>query len=106
MTHISYKSAVIDETNTADKEIVAAVSGVIINVHAFVITATAAGTYRFESGAGGTALTGVMNFNTDDTIVFPFSEVPWFATAAGSSLSMELADTGDIDGVLIYSEAD
>ena len=102
---IEFKSAVINETNTGDKEIVAAVTSTVLNVHAFVVTVTAAGVYRFESGAAGTALTGIMNFNTDDTIVFPFSEVPWFSTAAGSSLSMELAVTGDIDGVLIYSES-
>ena len=103
--NIQYKSAVINETNAGDKEIVAAVSSTILNVHAFVLTTTAAGVYRWESGAGGTALTGIMNVAADDTIVFPFSEVAWFSTAAGSSLSMELAVTGDVDGVLIYSES-
>ena len=103
--NIQFKSAIINETNAGDKAIVSAVAATTINVHGYVFTTTAAGVYRWESGAGGTALTGIMNVAADDTIIFPFSEVPWFSTAAGSALSMELAVTGDVDGVLIYSEA-
>ena len=102
--NIQYKSKVINETNSGDKQIVAAVTSTAINVHAFVVTVTAAGVYRWESGAGGTALTGIMNVAADDTIVFPFSEVPWFSAAVGVALSMEVG-AGDIDGHIIYSES-
>ena len=103
--NIIFKSVAINETNAGDKEIVAAVSTTVINVHALQMNATMAGTWRFEDGAAGTALTGIVNFATDTEILLPFSEVPWFKTTAGTTLSMELTGTGDIDGVMIYSEA-
>ena len=101
---VTYKSAIIDETNAGDKEIVAAVSNTVLNIHAIYITASAAMSVRMESAAGGTAMTGVMKATTAKDINIGFSNIPWMATASGSSISLELSGTGDIDGVIIYSE--
>ena len=103
--NIVFKSAVINETNAGDKSIISAVANTILNVHALQMNATMAGTWRFEDGAAGTALTGISNMGADVEILLPFSEVPWFSTSSGNALSMELTGTGDIDGVMIYSEA-
>lgn len=100
------KWAVINETNSGDKEIVAAVAGKKISVHAMCLGVSANGTIRFESGAGGTALTGIMDVKTaaSPNWHLAYSNVPWFQTAAGAALSIEAVITGDVDGFIVYSE--
>ena len=101
---IEYKTAAINAAASGDREAVAAVSGAIINVHGYVIkTDGTGGAFRWESAAGGTALSGVFIMAAGANLVIPFSEVPWFKTAAGAALSMEVG-AGTIDGHLIYSE--
>ena len=102
---IEYKTAAINAAASGDREAVAAVSGAIINVHGYVIkTDGTGGAFRWESAAGGTALSGVMILEVAGQIICPFSEVPWFSAAVGVALSMEVG-TGDIDGHIIYSES-
>lgn len=104
MANTIYKSVAINETDAGDKEIVAAVTGGKIQIHGLWVGADAINmTVKFESGAGGTALTGVIAITTTKFLSIPFSEVPWGATAAGAALSLKVTGTGDVDGVLIYS---
>ena len=58
---------------------------------------------RVESGAGGTAMTGVYEFNgKGDGIVLPFSPVGWFETAANTLLNLELSGAVSVDGSFVY----
>jgi hypothetical protein len=68
--------------------------------------AVAAGTVnvRFESGAGGTALTGQMNLVANTGFVLPYNPLGWFETAAGTLLNMELSAAVSVDGSLVYVE--
>lgn len=97
------KFAVIDDAGAGDNEIVAAVTGKIIQVWAYAIVASAAVNVRFESSAGGDALTGQMQFGAKgEGISLGSSLVPLFETAAGALLNMELSDTVSVDGHLTY----
>lgn len=94
---------VIDGATSGDNELVAAVAGKKIRVLAMfaVMTGTAV-TIRFESGAGGTALTGQMQPSQGGGFVLPFNPIGWFETAAGQALNMELGGAQSVDGVFNY----
>jgi hypothetical protein len=99
------KFAAINENGAADKEIVAAVTGRKITVVSMVLNANAASAVRFESGAGGAALTGVMNLTAASNLVLPYNPAGWFETVAAQALSMELAGgSSEVDGCLSYIE--
>lgn len=94
--------AVIDAAASGDNTLVAAVSGKRIRVLAAVIIAAGAVTVRFESGAGGTALTGQMNLTTNSGFTLPFNPEGWFQTVAAALLNIELGGAVSVDGCLTY----
>ena len=97
------KFAVIDEASSGDNTVVAAVTGKIIQVWAYTIVASGAVNARFESGAGGTALTGQMNFGAaGEGVSASSSLVPLFETAEGELLNLELSGAVSVDGHLTY----
>jgi hypothetical protein len=100
------KRAVIDTAASPDTSIVAAVSGKKIRVLSlFLVNGhTAVNTVRFESAAGGTALTGQMLLAANGGIVLPHNSYGWFETIAGEALSLELAGATTVDGALTYIE--
>lgn len=88
--------------NAGDVTAVAAVTGKKIRVLSYYIRQSAAGTVRFESAAGGTALTGVMVTTTGDLVVEgAFNPMGHFETVAGELLNVE-AGTGAVMGHLTY----
>ena len=102
---IQYKTAPNNAIASGDRVAVAAVSGTILNVHGYVImTDGTGGDFRWESSAGGDALSGIFVLPAGSSLVLPFSEVPWFSTVAGEALVMEVG-LGQIDGHVIYSES-
>ena len=103
-TELTPKFAVIDDATSGDNTIVAAVTGKKIRVlQAFLVSAGTVNT-RFESGAGGTALTGQMNLIANTGFVLPFSPLGWFETAASTLLNLELSGAISVDGSLTYVE--
>lgn len=97
---LNLSSAVITGT-TGDLAIIPAITGKITQIHGYVIASAAASTVRWESGAGGAALTGAMQISMGSIIV-PYSDVPWFKTASSATI-MSLEVTGDVKGHCIYS---
>lgn len=96
--------AAVDVASSGDNTIVAAQgSGNIILVHQVMLVAASAVTVRFESGAGGTALTGQIQLGTAPGFVLPFSPIGWFKTAANAILNLELSAGVSVDGVLAYT---
>jgi hypothetical protein len=75
---------VIDAAGNGDKTLVAAVSGKKVRVLSCFLIAAGAVNVRFESGAGGMALTG------------------WFETAS-ALLNPELSGAVRVDGCLTYA---
>lgn len=101
------KRAVIDAATSGDNTIVAAVTGKKIRVLSYflILTGTTI-SLRWESGAGGTALTGQMTLAQAGGMVLPHNPLGWFETASGELLNLELSGAQSVDGGLTYVEVD
>ena len=97
-------SATLSAADSGDNEVVAAVAGKEIVVHQLLMISSGTVNIRFESGAGGTELVGLMELTAQVGFVLPFSPVGWFRTAAGVLLNLELSAAVSVGGTLAYSE--
>lgn len=97
------KRTIIDVAGSGDNEVVAAVSGKKIVVIHYQLIAAGTVNVRFESGAGGTALSGQMNLTTNSGASDRF-DYGLFETAVGQSLNLELSGAISVDGYLSYIE--
>ncbi len=95
----------IAASSSGDNTLLAAVASRRIIVHQLVFVCAAAVVVRFESAAGGTALTGQMSFEQGGGMVLPYNEKGWFETTAGQLLNLELGGAVSVAGVLKYSLA-
>lgn len=87
-----------------DTTVVAAVAGKKIRVLSYYIRQSAAGTLRWESATGGTALTGVMVTTTADLVASAeFNPFGHFETVAGQLLNLEQGTAAGM-GHLCYQE--
>ncbi len=98
--------AAIAAAASGDNTLVAAVTGRKIRVVSLYMVASAAVTARFESGAGGTALSGQMQLAANGVLELPYNPAGWFETAAGALLNLELSAATSVDGGLSYVEAE
>ncbi len=98
------KFAVIDNAGSGDNTLVSAVPTKKIRVLSFMLVAAGTVTTRFESGAGGTALTGQMSWVANTGVMGAYSPVGLFETAAGALLNLELSGVVSVDGYLVYQE--
>ena len=97
--------AVIAAATLGDNTLVAAVTGKKIRVMSVVLVASGgANSVRFESAAGGTALTGVMDLASDGQLILPYHPSGWCETVAGQLLNLELSAGTAVAGVLSYVE--
>jgi hypothetical protein len=101
---VNIKFAAIDTATSGDTTLIAAVTSKKIRVMSCFIVAAGAVNVRFESGTGGTALTGQMNLTTNSGFVLPFNPGGWFETGAGALLNLELSGAVSVDGSLSYIE--
>lgn len=103
---VTPKFATIDAASAGDNTLVAAVVGKKVRVTSlFVVNGhTSTQTVRFESGAGGTALTGQMVLAANGGFVLPYNPNGWFETAVNTLLNLELAGATTVDGALTYIE--
>jgi hypothetical protein len=104
VTPLTPKFAAIAAASSGDNTLVAAVNPKKIRVHALFLVGAAAVTVRFESGAGGTALTGQMQLAANGGFVLPFNPVGWFETASNTLLNLELSGAISVAGSLVYTE--
>lgn len=96
--------AAIDVASSGDNTLLAAQgAGNKIRVHQLFLVSAGTVTVRFESGAGGTALTGQMNLVANTGFVLPFSPIGWFETAANTLLNLELSAAVSVDGNFAYT---
>jgi hypothetical protein len=93
--------AIISAASAGNNTIVAAVTGKKIRVLAMSLTGAGAVTFAFQSGAGGTALTGTTTLSTVPH-VFNFNPVGWIETAAGVLLNLSLGGAVQVSGVINY----
>ncbi len=101
------KRAVISGATSGNNTVIAAVADKKIKVLSVFLIAATAVTVRFESGADGTALTGVMSVGANGGFVLPAPADPtnhWFETAANELLNMELGGAVQVSGAITYYE--
>jgi hypothetical protein len=98
------KRIIVSYGTAADHSMVAAVTGKKIRLLSFHATLNGtAPAIRFESAAGGTALSGVMLPATGTQINLPFHPLGHLETAAGEALSLEVGGTTpSVMGVASY----
>jgi len=97
--------AAVSGATSGNNTLVAAVSGKKIKVLGLALVAAAAVDVRLESGAGGTALTGVMSLTAGNLQwVLPPVEpgYAWVETVAGALLNMELGGAVQVSGCIVY----
>jgi len=103
-TVLTPKFAAINVAASGDNTIVSAVSGKKIRVLSYSLVCGAAVNARWEDGAGGTALSGIMEFAANSGISVPYSPVGHFETTANTILNLELSGAVSVDGHLVYVE--
>lgn len=103
-TALTPKFAVISGATSGNNTLVAAVTSKKIRVLSYTIVAAGDVDVRFEDGAGGTALTGVMSLTTNSGVSVAFSPVGHFETTANTLLNMELSAAVQVSGHLAYVE--
>ena len=101
---VPVKYAKIDGASSGDNTLVAAVTDRKIVVLSLFLVGAGDVLVRFESGAGGTALTGQMDVTANSGFTLGFNPVGWFETASGALLNMELDGNVSCDGCLVYVE--
>jgi hypothetical protein len=98
--------AVISGATSGNNTIVAAAGGALkIKVLSVMLVATGAVTVAFQSGAGGTALTGTMSLDAKSGFVLPAPADPnchWFETAGNALLNMSLGGAVQVSGCITY----
>jgi hypothetical protein len=106
-TSQTIKRAVINASSSGDNTVVAAVASKKIKVIGALLVASGDVDVRFEDGAGGSALTGVMSLAADGNgFVLPqaFPGFHWFETSVNTLLNLELSAAVQVSGCLVYYE--
>lgn len=88
-------------STSASADIVAAVTGKVIQVRAVFIVVTTAVTVKFQTGAT-TDITGAMPLGANGGFVLPYNEKGWFQTASGAKLNLVLGSGVATAGGLVY----
>ena len=95
-------AAISGATNGDNTLVAAAGASNKIRVTSLYLVSAGTTTVRFESGAGGTALSGVMSLIANTGLVLPHNPNGWFETAANTLLNMELNAAVQVSGSLSY----
>jgi hypothetical protein len=104
-TQLTPKFAAIAASASGNNTLVAAVTGKKIRVLAYNIIGNGAVNAKFQTGAGGTDLTGLKYIAAaGGGICAPFNPAGWFETAAGVLLNLNLSGAVAVGGELVYVE--
>jgi hypothetical protein len=103
MPPVIHSRAIISAASSGDNTLLAAqgASNSICVTSLFLIAASAVNV-RFESGAGGTALTGVMSLAANSGFVLPYNPDGWFETGDNALLNLELGGAVQVSGAFTY----
>lgn len=101
--YIPVKFAKVNAT-VGNTTIVVGVTDKKIRVLSIWGLADVAGKVLFESGTGGTALSGDVNVGITGGFVLNHNAKGWFETAAGALLNIQLTTAANFDGTMSYCE--
>lgn len=103
-TIVTPKYAVISTSSSGDTTLVAAVTSKKIRVVSYAFVCSGTVSVKFQSGTGGTALTGVMDFTAQTGLCAAFNPFGWFESASGVLLAINLSAAIAVRGHLSYLE--
>lgn len=93
---------------SGDNDLIPAVDGQILRLFRLLITFDAAVTVRFKDGAS-TNLSGPLYIAANGSIVLDFppskDALPWFTTARGNALVLNLSAAVNVGGTACYTRA-
>lgn len=98
------KGATISVSSSGDNTIVAAVPTKRIAVLQCVLSSNGTVNVKFQSGAGGTDLSGPIYLIAGGDFEFSSSKMAWFMTVPGELLNLSLSGGVGVGGVLSYVE--
>jgi hypothetical protein len=95
--------AVVNTAASGNNTIVAAqAAGVKIRVVGYLLVGAAAVTVNFQSGAGGSSLSGAMSLATGIPNTPGFTPTGWFETAAATLLNLSLGGAVQVSGFVAW----
>lgn len=94
--------AKIAATTSGNTTVVAAQSGKRIRVLAYNLISAGSVVVKFQSGAGGTDLTGAKTLVESSGIVCPQGPDGWFQTEPGDLLNINLSASVTVGGEMVY----
>lgn len=98
------KFAAIAASASGNNTLLAAVTSKKIRVLALYLVSNGTVNVKFQSGAGGTDLTGLAYLVVNTGFVLPFNPVGWFETASNTLLNANLSAAIAVGGSLVYVE--
>lgn len=98
------KYAAISASSSGNNTIIAAVTDKRIRVLSCFLIAATAVTAKWQSGAGGTDLTGTVSLADTGGYVLPFNEGGWFQTDPNTLLNLSLGGSVVVAGSVSYIE--
>lgn len=96
------KTAYVNPSTATDTEVVAAITGKVIRVHAVASVAAGANNVYFKSAT--TAICGTMALAANGGFILPYNEAGWFATAASAALNFTTSAAVATGLTVVYSE--
>ena len=103
-TLVTPKFATIAASASGNNTIVAAVTAKKIRVLAAQLTANGSVNAKWQSGAGGTDITGLAYLVVNTGYVLPFNPAGWFETAVTTLLNLNLSAAIAVGGSITYIE--
>lgn len=103
-TILTLKFAAIAASSSGNNTLVAAVTSKKIRVLALYLVSNGTVNVKFQSGAGGTDLTGLAYLVANTGFVLPYNPVGWFETAVTTLLNANLSAAIAVGGSLVYVE--
>jgi len=104
LTGLKRASVSVTTAGAGNGTLVAAVASKIIRVYGVVLSSSAAVNIKFQSGTGGTDLTGPLSLAANGGFSAAFVPVGHFQTAEGVLLNLNLDAAATVGGWLIYAE--
>lgn len=101
---VTPKFATIAASSSGNNTVVAAVTSKKIRVLALKLLANGTVNAKWQSGAGGTDLTGLSYLVANSGEVLPFNPAGWFETGSNTLLNLNLSGSVAVGGHLTYIE--
>lgn len=103
-TILTPKFATIAASSSGNNTLIAAVTSKKIRVLAAAFMANGSVNAKFQSGAGGTDLTGLFYMVANTGGVLPYNPVGWFETGSNTLLNLNLSGAVAVGGCITYVE--